>query len=407
MDAEENPLAEDVMMASLDVLTHNEMGHLVYARSNLSSLRLTSIELIGAYKHLQRISLDDNMLDSLTPLRELRSLVYLSAVNNNLTDEVFDDLAPSGTTLERLNLSRNRLASLRGLRLLPFLIDFYAEENQVTELRNEDFSMLHSLTRLNLMSNQIQRVQLDTFASCFTVRFLNLSHNTLEKVQFVMHLANNLESLDLEHNNIKSLHGFDILRELVYLRLANNGIESWEELETLSGLINLRHLTIAGNPILRRTASSSLTKSIPEYSEFQVSADIDFSAGKRSVIFDSLTGAEASNKLVSSMVVPSARNLVKDVTMLSRRLEEWDADGFRELERLPLVEQHRFRVISILRQLLTIDSVPVSSEEIPRALRLFKKKRGTWNVVGGNILPAGSAARAVESQRAKNGSGMP
>ncbi|EAN89868.1 hypothetical protein C3747_60g97 [Trypanosoma cruzi] len=407
MDAEENPLAADVMMASLDVLTHNEMGHLVYARSNLSSLRLTSIELLGAYKHLQRISLDDNMLDSLTPLRELRSLVYLSAANNNLTDEVFDDLAPSGTTLERLNLSRNRLASLRGLRLLPFLIDFYAEENQVTELRNEDFSMLHSLTRLNLMSNQIQRVQLDTFAGCFTVRFLNLSHNALEKVQFVMHLANNLESLDLEHNNIKSLHGFDILRELVYLRLANNGIESWEELETLSGLINLRHLTIAGNPILRRPASSSLTKSIPEYSEFQVSADIDFSAGKRSVLFDSLTGAEASNKLVSSMVVPSARNLVKDVTMLSRRLEEWDVDGFRELERLPLIEQHRFRVISILRQLLTIDSVPVSSEEIPRALRLFKKKRGTWNFVGGNILPAGSAARAVESQRAKNGSGMP
>ncbi|RNF03266.1 leucine-richcontaining protein 23 [Trypanosoma rangeli] len=402
-EVEENPLTADVMVASLDFLTHNAMGYLVYAVSNLSSRCLTSIEMLGTYKYLQRISLNDNMLDSLKPLRELHGLVYLSAAGNKLTNEVFDDLAPSGTTLERLNLDRNCLTSLRGLHQLPFLVDFCAEENQLEELANEELSSLHSLTRLDLMSNRIRRIQLNTFATCDTVRSINLSHNEVEKVQFVMHLANSLEKLDLGYNKIKNLDGFDVLQELVDLQLVNNEIESWTELETLSGLINLRHLTIEGNPILQESEDTFVCKSLPGYAESKVESDVDFSARKFCGGLLSSGAADAGNTLLSSLVVPCARAFVKEATLMPRRLEEWDEDGLRELLKLPLSEQRRFRVISILQQLTTIDSIPVSPNDIPRALRLFKKKSGKRFPVGGNFFPVGSAARVVESQRAKNG----
>ncbi|RNF17020.1 leucine-richcontaining protein 23 [Trypanosoma conorhini] len=403
-EVEENPLTTDVLVASLDSLTHNAMGYLVYARSNLSSHRLTSIEMLGTYKYLQRISLNDNMLDSLKPLRGICCLVHLSAANNKLTNEVFDDLAPSGNTLEKLNLDRNRLTSLRGLHQLPFLMDFRAGENQVEELVNGDFCSLHSLTRLDLRSNKVRHIQLNTFATCGTVRSLNLSHNEVEKAQFVVYLSNSLETLDLGNNKIKKLDGFDVLRELVDLQLVNNGIESWTELETLSGLINLRHLAIQGNPLLKKSDEATINKPLPGYAESKVAQDVDFSARRLSDNFPSLEGADVSNTLLSSMVMPCARSLVRDTTVTPRRLEEWDGDAHRELSKLPLSEQHRFRVISILQQLTTIDAIPVSPNEIPRALRLFKKKCGKRCPVGGNIFPVGSAARAAEAQRAKRGS---
>ncbi|ORC93026.1 uncharacterized protein TM35_000023520 [Trypanosoma theileri] len=429
------PLRVETVQSALDVLVHNAEGNLVYAQANLSNLHLTSITVLSSYKHLQRLSLDNNELHSLQPLRELHYLVYLSAANNKLGDDVFDDLTPSATTLERLNLSGNALTTLRGLKQLPFLIDFNAAHNQIETIDSNDLTALHSLTRLNLMSNHITRVDLDAFAGCNTVRRLDLSQNNIVNAQFVMHLAENLESLILDHNSVERLTGFEVLRSLVWLHLAHNRIADWKELHTLTDLMNLRQLTLEQNPFLETPITvvtiSDTTQppksAIPPYnSEAKVAQDVDFVnsrvgrpqpesihtssvndiasirsgvSGYTGNVHNSSTSKNstvASNVLLSTIAAPPARGLVHHIPAAPQELIGWNDDNQQELEQLSQYERNRFRVISMARQLSHLDSVPVAPEEIQRAMRLYKNRGGN-----GNSFAAGSAVRAVESQRKK------
>ncbi|KAH9582263.1 Leucine-rich repeat [Trypanosoma melophagium] len=457
------PLTEEAVQSALAVLCHNADGSLVYAEANLSSLHLTSISALSAYKHLQRLLLDNNNLHTLQPLRELHFLVYLSATNNKLGDDVFDDLTPSATTLERLNLSSNELTSLKGIQQLPYLIDFIASHNQIEEIDNNDITALHSLTRLNLASNRISRIHLDAFARCNTVRRLDLSNNNLVNAQFVMHLSENLESLMLDHNSVERLTGFEVLHNLVWLHLAHNRITDWEELYTLTDLMNLRQLTLEENPFLEPSIKVESSDSIqpprsalPVYnSDAEVAQDVDFVASRvvlpqlelldgssvsgvgntRSGVSGNGNNNSNSNNnnnnnnnnngsvadgnssgnggnvnpsnnsknstainsvVLSTIAAPPARGLVHHIPAAPQEISGWNDDSQQELEQLSQYERNRFRVISIARQIANLDSVPVAPEEIQRAGRLFKNRGGKTS-----SFAAGSAARAVESQRKK------
>ncbi|KAH8611977.1 putative Leucine rich repeat [Trypanosoma vivax] len=368
-----NPLSEETVRASLDQLGTNADGCLVYARCNLCGLQLTSIRLLSSYVHLQRLSLDGNQLVSLQPLQTLRSLVYLSAANNAINDAVFSDLASSSATLERLNLDGNSLTSLNGLCKLPFLMDFSASRNNITELSAADFAVHSSLTRLNLAMNNISCVHLDTFAKCHTIRTLNLSCNKIEDASFVVHLAGNLEVLNLRDNKVDKLTDFDVLRNLVFLYLSGNMIQDWGELDNVSDLTNLRILTLYDNPLLRAPAYPHENSDFPREDTACVAEDVDFVSSRvcNLISASTLRPVMGTTNLVS-VVPPAARSVVQHIPVASQEREVWDNDSALELGRLPYWERCRLRIISIMPHIQVLDDVQVDPREIPRAMRLYK-----------------------------------
>ncbi|CBH15645.1 leucine-rich repeat protein (LRRP), putative [Trypanosoma equiperdum] len=404
----ENPLTYEVVKESLSALSSNADGWLVYAQAKLCSLSLTSIDLLSSYVHLQRLSLDDNRLVTLKPLRSLCCLIHFSAAGNALTNDVFDDLASSSVTLERLNLDRNALTSLGGLSKLPFLMDFSAAENGITELHADDFSLLHSLTRLNLKLNKISRVNLDTFSKCLTVRALNLSYNSIVDKRFVVHLAGNLESLNLEHNAVEGFSDFDVLHSLVFLFLSNNNIQNWDGLEGLSKLKNIRVLTLEGNPVLRSHDGTTSGNSSSLSYEAHVQQDVDFAACRSLNVSTQKEGMPlptVSSALLTSLTAPQVRSIIHHLPAAPYGDVQWEVDGNHELSQLPYEEQCRFRVISMMPQLQVLDSTEVHAGEIPRAMRLFCKEMKSAEVLAdARNFPSGSGLKAIGLHRLKSGS---
>nr|CCC93738.1 putative leucine-rich repeat protein (LRRP) [Trypanosoma congolense IL3000] len=399
------PLTGHTMRASLSSLSSNADGCLVYAQSRLASLGLTSIDLLSSYEHLQRLSLDNNKLVSLKPLRALHSLVYLSAAGNALSDDVFDDIASSSVTMEKLNLDRNDITTLKGLSKLPFLMDFSAEQNSITELEAESFHTLHSLTRLNVKHNKISNVHLDTFSDCSTVRTLNLSHNSITNTEFVIHLAGNLESLNMDHNGVRGFANFDVLHSLVFLFLSNNNILQWDDLDGLSSLENLRVLTLDGNPLLKPDGETTAENTLSHCREPHPQQDVDFAACR--IANANAREREAahcadSRAHLSSFTAPQVRSLIYHLPAAPQANVRWECNGSHELAQLPYSERCRFRVISTLPQLRMFNSTEIHAHEIPRAMRLYQKDMNCFAGSADSVkFPVGSALKAVELHRVR------
>jgi Leucine-rich repeat len=77
---------------------------------------------------------------------------------------------------------------------------------------------------------------------------------------------NNLKKIDLSHNNISSLpSGETVFRNLVNLRflyLHNNRISKWNDIQNLTGLPIVMHITLFSNPVCQ----------VPGYRHFLVNS---------------------------------------------------------------------------------------------------------------------------------------
>lgn len=109
------------------------------------------------------MSLENNLIQSLSGLENLEQLRKLNVSNNELTDESTGVVTISGTKylwepnltrLVYLSIAKNRLTSLRFLAKLPALVELYASFNQVANQR-ELFHLksLNGLVILDLSSN--------------------------------------------------------------------------------------------------------------------------------------------------------------------------------------------------------------------------------------------------------------
>ena len=132
----------------------------------------------------------------------------------------------SMTSLRSLCLHGNNITRIEAIQQLHGLQDLNLSSNCITSIEN--LGGLSSLTSINLASNRLMHVTgLDGLASLTS---LNLSYNGLTSISGLTALHGphcKLKSLDLRHNQLESLQAFSVL----------------------VGCINLRDLSIAGNPV--------------------------------------------------------------------------------------------------------------------------------------------------------------
>eukprot|EP00667_Euglena_gracilis_P018153 EG_transcript_19242 len=158
-----------------------------------------------------------------------------------------DLLATSGTELNLYDADLTSLADIKDLPAMTHLRSLNLHRNRISAIEGLDF--LSQLLVLDLSSNDIQRITgLD---GCYSLRVLNLSANRIAQIEGLAALQQ-LKKLVLSYNHISGLEGMAQLHgvhyKLEYLDLTGNQIDRLDQLEYLSGCVNLRcvHLQLAG-----------------------------------------------------------------------------------------------------------------------------------------------------------------
>lgn len=235
------------------------------ALANLTELKITDtsvsrtvFEGIAALPLLEKLTLSNCSLSSISSLENAQKLSYLDISNNAISnleplaglgkltevylqDNAIGDLTPlsSATVLEKLDVSGNTLTSLSPLSDVATLTWLKADSNGISDLGA--INNLSALTYLSLASNKITNVT--EIAACTELTELNLSTNTLTDISALAALEK-LMYLDFSHNSVENIPAFPTTCALVTIDGTKNLITS---LEPLDGLENLNNVNMDYN----------------------------------------------------------------------------------------------------------------------------------------------------------------
>jgi dynein light chain 1 len=113
---------------------------------------------------------------------------------------------------------------------------------------DNSLNSLKNCEQLSLSTNSIDRMSVG-LGGMTKLRILSLGRNVIKRIEKLEEVADSLEELWISYNQITTLDGLDVCRNLQALYISNNNIKSWAELDKLAGLGNLRDILLVGNPI--------------------------------------------------------------------------------------------------------------------------------------------------------------
>ncbi|XP_068809242.1 leucine-rich repeat and guanylate kinase domain-containing protein isoform X5 [Struthio camelus] len=166
-------LDEDTVAEGLHKLGRSAPGiEYVYLNLSLPGRKLSDINILSRYVHLQKLELSYNEINDLSCISQMPHLLELNASHNKLTAYfVFKppkNLKSSNhiekvtgleslKTLQKLDLSSNKITSLKGMERHDLLEVISLEDNQIAELGELEYiEDLPLLRVLNLLKNPVQ-----------------------------------------------------------------------------------------------------------------------------------------------------------------------------------------------------------------------------------------------------------
>ena len=215
-----------------------------------------SIADLAFLPYLQKLTIQDHTLDSLSPLAPLSNLKevdlsgsrfpaadlkYLAAFQDleklNLSGcglSTIADLA-GAKKLTWLDLSSNTLRNLEALMPMANLQELYLQHNAVTTLDN--LAGLDNLTRLDISYNSVSDII--PLAGCDSLSWLNAGNNLITSLDGIEAFPG-LTHLYLKQNKVENVFALRKLTGLTVLDLSDNGLDNIDSLESLVNLVELR-----------------------------------------------------------------------------------------------------------------------------------------------------------------------
>ena len=81
------------------------------------------------------------------------------------------------------------------------------------------------------------------------IKILSLSRNNIKRIMALDEIGATLEELWLSYNQIDKIDGLQNCQKLKDFFLGNNRVKSWDELNKLAMLPEVKNLVLTGNPI--------------------------------------------------------------------------------------------------------------------------------------------------------------
>lgn len=193
--------------------------------SNCGLSTLTGLEFS---KELTHLNLDNNAVRNIEPLAALKKILQINLSHNALNDLT---AISALSTLTELNVAYNNLTTLSPITSMSGLQLLYADNNAITELNG--FQHLTALQELTLSNNKITDIA--PLSACTAVTKLDIANNAVKDISVLSGL-NKLANLDFSKNKVTKLPQWSADCELVNI----NG--SYNELSTLEPLKGLKRL---------------------------------------------------------------------------------------------------------------------------------------------------------------------
>jgi len=327
-------LTESMIFPALSDVGMTAEEDMAFLKVDLSLLGIASIDLLSSYLPLQHLDLHNNHISDISPLAGLPYIVHLNVSGNELTE--IPMAMASRDSLTTVDVSRNQICDLSPIHGWHHLRELKAEENTIRGIAG--IGVLRCLRVLKLARNNL--VSLDGLDGA-RIRFLDISHNSISNLNPLTHIADTLDTLIANHNEISVLATLATSRVMTHCEVMHNNILSVDQLIYLSRLSLLRHLNIEGNAMRRRGTSVT-----PETEIFQSNVDVVHSDD---AVF------EAQEAFV---VTPESPEDEAVVQIQAPEVEDSDEMGkFSKDVRL------RLEVLHILPQLLSLNDCPVKCEE--------------------------------------------
>ena len=208
-------------------------------RLTMAECSLSTVSPLEPLKNLQYLDLSGNTLRNISTLSQMTQLKQLYLGRNALTKlGALSDLL----SLEILDISYNSINGLSGILPLTSLKELHAAHNRISSVAG--ISALTKLTSLDLSHNTVKDVS--DISACTQLNFLNLSNNEVEDITALSTLQNILQ-LNFSYNQVTALPAFSQACTLVSIDGSYNQVV---DLEPLAGLSMLNTVLMDYNPDL-------------------------------------------------------------------------------------------------------------------------------------------------------------
>ncbi|HEY5563667.1 MAG TPA: leucine-rich repeat domain-containing protein [Clostridiaceae bacterium] len=230
---------------------------------------ISSLEDIGLFTNLTKLTIQDNQISDLTPLKGLDSITYLNFDGNNIKD--ISCLAEM-KNLQNLSLGGNAIKDFTPLKALDEVkfielnysaitsLDFLKDNInlQVLQLNSNGISSIQPMSSMKKLTtlwiNQNKLIDIDSLKDLNYLQNVDLSNNLIEDISALSTLSSiknlwlsgnkisdisplkgmtNLESLYVDYNNIKDIAFLNSFQSLKELSIKNNQITDFSPLGSL------------------------------------------------------------------------------------------------------------------------------------------------------------------------------
>ncbi|XP_033321178.1 uncharacterized protein LOC117217588 isoform X3 [Megalopta genalis] len=170
----------------------------------------------------------------------------LLSLQHNLLTKIENSNFSQLTKLVFLDLYDNQIEKICNFEILENLRVLLIGKNRIKNI--EGMTHLSKLEVLDLHGNQI--LQVSDLENLTSLKVLNLAGNNIKAIGYHdFQGLTSLKELNLRRNKIKKLLGFGETPQLQKLYLSNNNIQKIEDIGSLAKALQLREITIDGNPI--------------------------------------------------------------------------------------------------------------------------------------------------------------
>lgn len=216
----------------------------------LSKNLLTQVsnEALQGAKQLNQLLLDNNLIE------ELEDQVFTNLSSVSVLDLSYNNLLQVPKTLRALrnlqsvDLSKNFISELDSLAL-PQLWRLDISKNKITNVTSSTFNKMVSLQILDISNNNIAEVQRGAFDFNKLLRAIRLDGNGLVEVDNLFQHLPNLTWLNMSNNNIELFDYAMVPRNLLWLDIHKNKIESLGNYFGIVDGILLEHIDAGFNKI--------------------------------------------------------------------------------------------------------------------------------------------------------------
>ena len=190
--------------------------------------------------YLEELTIDSGISGQLLYLEDMPDLKTVTISNTVVSAEELALIAKL-EKLERLTLSNCSLTTLSPLASMQNLLYLDVSGNTIRNL--EPISSMNKLEALNIQRNAVN--DLSAISNNQALLILDVSYNSLSDLSVAFGLSN-LQWLNAQYNTVSDLSGISKLSKLLYLDVSNNTIT---DVTPLADCTKLENLNIASNNI--------------------------------------------------------------------------------------------------------------------------------------------------------------